>query len=311
MKLLSKTITSASLKKRLIGLQFKDGLLFKVIIYALLIGIGFVYVYPLLYMVSISLQDLADLLSPSVLYIPSKLYLDNIITSFEVLKYLETLLSSLTVTLFPAILQTFVASLIGYGFAKFEFPLKRIIFAIVILTYIIPPQLIMIPRFVLFNDLNLVGTIWSILLPASLGQGLYSAVFILIFYQFYKMIPKALEEAAQIDGASPFYVYIKIAVPLSVPSFITSFLFSFVWYWNETYTSSLMLNNLVETLQLRLLTFVSSYQDLFPGEAALINEGIRMSATLLIILPMLIVYIFIQKLFIQGIDQSGLAGGEQ
>ncbi len=311
MKLLSKTITSASLKKRLIGLQFKDGLLFKVIIYALLIGIGFVYVYPLLYMISISLQDLADLLSPSVLYIPSKLYLDNIITSFEVLKYLETLLSSLTVTLFPAILQTFVASLIGYGFAKFEFPLKRIIFAIVILTYIIPPQLIMIPRFVLFNDLNLVGTIWSILLPASLGQGLYSAVFILIFYQFYKMIPKALEEAAQIDGASPFYVYIKIAVPLSVPSFITSFLFSFVWYWNETYTSSLMLNNLVETLQLRLLTFVSSYQDLFPGEAALINEGIRMSATLLIILPMLIVYIFIQKLFIQGIDQSGLAGGEQ
>ena len=311
MKLLSKTITSTSLKKRLIGLQFKDGLLFKVIIYALLIGIGFVYVYPLLYMISISLQDLADLLSPSVLYIPSKLYLDNIITSFEVLKYLETLLSSLTVTLFPAILQTFVASLIGYGFAKFEFPLKRIIFAIVILTYIIPPQLIMIPRFVLFNDLNLVGTIWSILLPASLGQGLYSAVFILIFYQFYKMIPKALEEAAQIDGASPFYVYIKIAVPLSVPSFITSFLFSFVWYWNETYTSSLMLNNLVETLQLRLLTFVSSYQDLFPGEAALINEGIRMSATLLIILPMLIVYIFIQKLFIQGIDQSGLAGGEQ
>jgi len=311
MKLLSKTITSASLKKRLIGLQFKDGILFKVIIYALLIGIGFVYVYPLLYMISISLQDLADLLSPSVLYIPSKLYLDNIITSFEVLKYLETLLSSLTVTLFPAILQTFVASLIGYGFAKFEFPLKRIIFAIVILTYIVPPQLIMIPRFVLFNDLNLVGTIWSILLPASLGQGLYSAVFILIFYQFYKMIPKALEEAAQIDGASPFYVYIKIAVPLSVPSFITSFLFSFVWYWNETYTSSLMLNNLVETLQLRLLTFVSSYQDLFPGEAALINEGIRMSATLLIILPMLIVYIFIQKLFIQGIDQSGLAGGEQ
>jgi len=311
MKLLSKTITSASLKKRLIGLQFKDGILFKVIIYALLIGIGFVYVYPLLYMISISLQDLADLLSPSVLYIPSKLYLDNIITSFEVLKYLETLLSSLTVTLFPAILQTFVASLIGYGFAKFEFPLKRIIFAIVILTYIVPPQLIMIPRFVLFNDLNLVGTIWSILLPASLGQGLYSAVFILIFYQFYKMIPKALEEAAQIDGASPFYVYIKIAVPLSVPSFITSFLFSFVWYWNETYTSSLMLNNLVETLQLRLLSFVSSYQDLFPGEAALINEGIRMSATLLIILPMLIVYIFIQKLFIQGIDQSGLAGGEQ
>jgi len=303
--------TKNSFKKKLLGLQLKDGLLFKTLIYALLIGIGFVYVYPILYMVSISLQDLSDLLSPSVLYIPSKLYLENIWTSFQVLKYLETLFSSLTVTLIPALLQTMVASLIGYGFAKFEFPLKRVIFGIVILTYIIPPQLIMIPRFVLFNDLNLIGSIWAIILPASLGQGLYSAVFILIFYQFYKMIPKALEEAAQIDGASPLYIYFKIAIPLSIPSFITSFLFSFVWYWNETYTSSLMLNNVVETLQLRLLTFVSSYQDLFPGDAALINEGVRMAATLLIILPMLIVYLFIQKLFIQGIDQSGLAGGEQ
>lgn len=303
--------TKNSFKKKLLGLQLKDGLLFKTLIYALLIGIGFVYVYPILYMVSISLQDLSDLLSPSVLYIPSKLYLENIWTSFQVLKYLETLLSSLSVTLIPALLQTMVASLIGYGFAKFEFPLKRVIFGIVILTYIIPPQLIMIPRFVLFNDLNLIGSIWAIILPASLGQGLYSAVFILIFYQFYKMIPKALEEAAQIDGASPLYIYFKIAIPLSIPSFITSFLFSFVWYWNETYTSSLMLNNVVETLQLRLLTFVSSYQDLFPGDAALINEGVRMAATLLIILPMLIVYLFIQKLFIQGIDQSGLAGGEQ
>ena len=303
--------TKNSFKKKLLGLQLKDGLLFKTLIYALLIGIGFVYVYPILYMVSISLQDLSDLLSPSVLYIPSKLYLENIWTSFQVLKYLETLFSSLTVTLIPALLQTMVASLIGYGFAKFEFPLKRVIFGIVILTYIIPPQLIMIPRFVLFNDLNLIGSIWAIILPASLGQGLYSAVFILIFYQFYKMIPKALEEAAQIDGASPLYIYFKIAIPLSIPSFITSFLFSFVWYWNETYTSSLMLNNVVETLQLRLLAFVSSYQDLFPGDAALINEGVRMAATLLIILPMLIVYLFIQKLFIQGIDQSGLAGGEQ
>lgn len=303
--------TKNAFKKKLLGLQLKDGLLFKTLIYALLIGIGFVYVYPLLYMVSISLQDLQDLLSPSVLYIPSKLYLDNIWTSFQVLKYLETLFSSLSVTLLPALLQTMVASLIGYGFAKFEFPLKRVIFGIVILTYIIPPQLIMIPRFVLFNDLNLIGSVWAIILPASLGQGLYSAVFILIFYQFYKMIPKALEEAAQIDGASPLYIYFKIAIPLSIPSFITSFLFSFVWYWNETYTSSLMLNNVVETLQLRLLTFVSSYQDLFPGDAALINEGVRMAATLLIILPMLIVYLFIQKLFIQGIDQSGLAGGEQ
>jgi multiple sugar transport system permease protein len=261
-------------------------------------------------MLSIALQDLEDLLSPSVFYIPSKLYLDNITTSFEVLKFGQTLLSSLSVTLLPALMQTIVASIIGYGFARFEFPLKKTIFAIVILTYMMPPQLIMIPRFVLFFDLGLLESVFAILLPASLGQGLYSAVFILIFYQFYKLIPKAYDEAAQLDGANPFYIYFHIAIPLSIPSFVTSFLFSFVWYYNETYTASLFLGNAIPTLQLKLFSFVSSYQDLFPGGASLINEGIRMAATLLIILPMIVVYIIMQKLFIQGIDQSGLTGGE-
>jgi multiple sugar transport system permease protein len=303
-------LSKQKIKKLVFGMNVKDGLLFKTLLYALLIGIGFVYVYPLLYMLSVAFQSLQDLLSPSVYYVPRSLYWDNIFTSFEVLRYTRTLLSSLTVTLIPAILQTFISSLIGYGFARFEFPLKRTIFAIVILTYIIPPQLVMIPRFVLFNDYGLLESMWSIIVPASLGQGLYSAVFILIFYQFYKMIPKALDEAAQLDGAHPISIYLKIAIPLSLPSFVTSFLFGFVWYWNETYTASLFLGNAVPTLQLRLLSFVSSYQDLFPGQVALINEGIRMSATLLIILPMLIMYLFVQKLFIQGIDQAGLGGGE-
>ena len=298
------------IRKFLFGMHTSDGLVFKVLLYGLLIGIGFVYLYPLLYMLSIALQDLEDLLSPSVFYIPSKLYLDNITTSFEVLRFGQTLLSSLSVTLLPAIMQTIVASIIGYGFARFEFPLKKTIFAIVILTYMMPPQLIMIPRFVLFFDLGLLESVFAILLPASLGQVLYSSVFILIFYQFYKLIPKAYDEAAQLDGANPFYIYFHIAIPLSIPSFVTSFLFSFVWYYNETYTASLFLGNAIPTLQLKLFSFVSSYQDLFPGGASLINEGIRMAATLLIILPMIVVYIIMQKLFIQGIDQSGLTGGE-
>jgi len=298
------------LKKILLGKYTSDGLLFKIIVYALLVGIGFVYMYPLLYMFSIALQDLEDLLSPSVFYIPTKLYVDNITTSFEVLQYFKTLASSLTVTLIPAIIQTLIASIIGYGFARFEFPLKKTIFAIVILTYIMPPQLTMIPRFVLFFDLGLLESVWAIIVPETLGQGLYSAVFILIFYQFYKLIPKAYDEAAQLDGANPFYIYVKIAIPLSIPSFVSSFLFSFVWYYNETYTSSLFLGNAVQTLQLKLFSFVSSYQDVFPGQAGLIHEGVRMAATLLIIMPMLVVYLLMQRLFIQGVDQSGLTGGE-
>ncbi|TVP85663.1 MAG: carbohydrate ABC transporter permease [Acholeplasmataceae bacterium] len=290
------------------GLRFNDGLIFKTLIYTLLIGIGFVYVYPLLHMLTVSFKDLGDLLSPTVFYLPTKFYTENFRQSFLVLRYFPTLMTSLSVTLLPAVMQTIVASFIGYGFARFRFPLKKTLFAIVLITYIIPPQIVMIPRFVLFNNLGLLNSIWAIIIPASFGQGLNSAIFILIFYQFYKMIPKSLDEAAQMDGANHLYIYFKIAIPLSIPSFVTSFLFSFVWYWNETYLSSLFLGTSVQTLQLRLLIFVSAYQDLFPGQAAMINEGIRMAATLLIILPMLIMYFILQRLFIEGIDRAGITG---
>jgi multiple sugar transport system permease protein len=295
-------------RKVLFGLRFNDGLIFKTTVYLLLIGIGFVYLYPLLHMLTMSFKDLGDLLSPTVFYLPTKFYTENFSMSYEVLNYFPILLSSLSVTLIPAVLQTMVASLIGYGFARFRFPFKKTLFVIVLATYIIPPQITMIPRFVLFNNLGFLETVWAILVPALLGQGLNSAIFILIFYQFYKMIPKSLDEAAQMDGANHLYIYFKIAIPLSIPSFVTSFLFSFVWYWNETYLSSLFLGSSVQTLQLRLLTFVSAYQDLFPGQANMINEGIRMAATLLIILPMLIVYFILQRLFIEGIDKAGITG---
>ncbi|MCF7932723.1 MAG: carbohydrate ABC transporter permease [Acholeplasmataceae bacterium] len=296
------------IRRMIFGFRFTDGILFKTVIYALLIGIGFIYVYPLLHMLTVSLKDLQDLLSPTVYYLPTKIYLENFRQSYQVLRYFDTLGTSLLVTLVPAVMQTFVASLIGYGFARFRFPLKKTLFALVLATYIIPPQITMIPRFVLFNDMGLLSSIWAIIVPASVGQGLNAAIFILIFYQFYKMIPKSLDEAAQIDGANHLYIYMKIAVPLSIPSFVTSFLFSFVWYWNETYISSLFLGSSIQTLQLRLLAFVSSYQDLFPGQANMINEGIRMAATLLIILPMLIVYFILQRLFIEGIDKAGITG---
>jgi len=166
----------------------------------------------------------------------------------------------------------------------------------------------MIPRYVLFFELDILNSIYAIIVPASLGQGLYSAIFILIFYQFYLMVPKALDEAAQIDGASRLGIYFKIAIPLSLPSFLTSFLFSFVWYWNETYIARLFLGQGGETLLLRLLNFVSAYNAILGGGSNVANEAIRMAATLLIVLPLILAYFILQRLFIEGIDRSGLTG---
>jgi multiple sugar transport system permease protein len=308
MKMRSPKLDTSLIKRKIFGLKFSDGLLFKLVLYTLLIVIGFVYVYPLLHMLSYSFKSLQDLLDPTINYIPSSWYTQNFIDAWVVLEYVPLFFESLLVTLIPAIVQTFIASLIGYGFARFQFPFKRILLFLVIATYVVPPQVMMIPRYVLFFELDILNSIYAIIVPASLGQGLYSAIFILIFYQFYLMVPKALDEAAQIDGASRLGIYFKIAIPLSLPSFLTSFLFSFVWYWNETYIARLFLGNGGETLLLRLLNFVSAYNAILGGGSNVANEAIRMAATLLIILPLILAYFILQRLFIEGIDRSGLTG---
>lgn len=301
----------SKLKRKLLGFKFTDGILFKSVIYFLLTIIGFVYLYPLLHMFSYSFQSLPDLLNPMVDKIPTTLYLKNYRDAFVTLKYVDTFFKSLVVTLLPALVQTLIASLVGYGFAKFNFPFKKILMGLLIATYIIPPQVTMIPKYVSFNNMKILETAWSIILPATFGQGLNSAIFILIFYQFYKMLPKVLDEAALIDGASRFDVYLKIAIPLSIPSFITTFLFSFVWYWNETYISTLFLGSNFKTLQMRLANFVSEYSSSIGGGTGdYLNEAIKMAATMLIILPMIIVYFVLQRWFIEGIDKAGIAGGE-
>lgn len=296
-------------KRFLFGMNFMDGFVFKFIIYFLLVIIGFVFVYPLLVMLSFSLMSLEDLINPMVSQIPTTLYFNNYVDAFIALDYVKVFFQSLVVTLIPAIIQTFIASLVGYGFARFEFPLKKFWMVLVVVIYMIPPQVYLIPRFVLFHNMGLLNNIGSVLVPTTFGQGLNSSIFILIFYQFYKMIPKALDEAAQIDGASRLYIYFKIAIPLSIPSFITSFLFSFVWQWNETYQTFMFLGDGWQTLQTRLAIFVSAAQgnQVTLVEAAQ-NEAQAMAGNILIMIPMLIVYLILQKQFIEGIDKSGITG---
>jgi multiple sugar transport system permease protein len=125
------------------------------------------------------------------------------------------------------------------------------------------------------------------------------------------MIPNALEEAAQLDGAGYVRVFTTIAIPMAVPAIIISFLFSFVWYWNETYLASLYFGNELTTLPLQLKKFVATYQQLYANEETTgqsINEAINMAGTVLTILPLLVVYFLTQKWFVEGIDRSGITG---
>ena len=300
-------LSKNKIKKLLLGYNLTDGLLFKIAIYVLLISIGFIYIYPMLYMLSISMQSYTDIINPSISWIPSGWYPDNFLQAFKVLKYWETLGTSLLVTLLPAVIQTAVTAVIGYGLAKFEFPGKNFIFVLILLTFVIPQQVYTIPKYVIFNDMGLLGSPLSIILPALFGQGVNSAIFVLIYRQFFSMAPKAFDEAAEIDGAGELKIFFNINIPLAAGAILTTFLFSFVWYWNETYISGLFLEGEFKSLQIRLLNFTSEFSSL-EGSAAEINEGIRLAATLLIILPMLIVYLCLQRYCIAGVERSGIAG---
>lgn len=298
----------------LFGFNDRKGFILKFAIYALLLAIGFVYVYPLLHMFITSMQSLTDLLDQSINWIPSSLYIDNYLQAYSVLNIRDALTGSLTIALFPTILQVAVCSLVGYGFARFEFPLKKLWFVLMIFSFIIPPQILMMPTYRLFSDLGLTGSVNAFTIPALLGQGLNSTIFILIFYQFFRATPKSLYEAAEVDGANQLVSFFKIAIPMAVPAFIVSFLFSFVWYWNETYLTTLYLtssSNDLTTVLIQLQQFEMNYEAMYPTTEASpnrINEGIKMAGTVISILPLLIVYFFLQRYFVESVDSTGITG---
>ena len=304
-------------KKVLKGSREKDGLIKQIIVYALLICIGFVYLYPILYMISNSLMNLEDLLDTSINWIPSKLYLDNYKKAALNMNYIGTFFQSIVVAGVPTILNVVVCSFVGYGFARFEFRGKKILMALLIFSYIIPPQITMMPTYVLYADLKLIGTLWSFVLPALFGQGLNAPIFILIFYQFFKQVPKVLIEAAQIDGAGFFRSFFRISIPSAVPAIITVFLFSLVWYWNESYLTQLYVNGVFSngnwtTLIVELKKFDMTYNPqmamVVDGASSNNNESIRMAATMLSILPVLAMYFVLQRYFVESIDRTGITG---
>lgn len=296
----------------LLGTRARYGLLFSILVYVLLTAIGFVYLFPLLFMLVTSLKSPADLLNPMVQWVPNELYLGNYIKAFRVLNYPSTLLSSILVSVVPSIIQTIVCSFVGYGLARYRFPGKHLLFVLILAAFIIPPQNTIIPQMLTYRRLGLLGTIWALILPALGGQGFRSAVFILIFYQAFLSLPKVLEEAARLDGASELQIFTRIAVPAAIPAYIVSVIFSTVWYWNETYMTVIFLEGGIQTLPMQLSKFVQAYENLYPPGTVNIfdrlNEAVKLSGTFLNIVPLLLIYFVLQRWFVESVERTGIAG---
>ena len=285
-------------------------------VYALLICIGFIYLYPILYMISTSLMNREDLLDTSIKWIPSTLFLNNYIDAAKSMDFWASLGKGILIAGLPTLCNVAVCMVVGYGFASFNFKGKNILMGLLIFSYILPSQVTMIPTYVLYNNVKILGTIWAFVLPALFGNGLNSPIFILIFYQFFKQVPRVLIEAAKIDGAGYFKSFVRIAVPSAAPAILTVFLFSFVWYWNESYLTELYVRGLTThsnwtNLVVQLKNFTTNYNDTraATGDMATdLNETVRLAATMLSVLPLMIMYFFLQKHFVESIDRTGITG---
>ena len=312
---MERQVKRKSLKKFLLGHRGESGFVGKFFMYLLLIGISFIFLYPILKMLAISFMGLEDLMDPSVIWIPTKFVGSNYAKASEVLNFWKSLGDSLKVGIWPTLCAVISSSLIGYGFAHFDFPLKKMWMGILISVFLLPTMLMSIPTYVIFSKLNMLGSLKSYIYPALTGFGLRQSVFILIFYQFFKVIPKELSESAEMDGASELGIFVRIAVPMSVPAFIICMLYSFVWYWNETVLATTYFKGSLTTLQMALSNFEYTYRQTYGGgsigigaAAESFNQGVLFAGTILTILPLLLLYAFTQKWFVESADRSGIAG---
>jgi multiple sugar transport system permease protein len=283
----------------------------------LIIGISYIILFPILMKISSSFMGRRDLVDQTVKWIPKHLTLDNYRLAISTLKFGTVFKNSLQLSVVVSILQLCSSMLVGYGLARFEFRGKSLIFAAAIFTLVVPPQMMMVPLYLnwrFFNlfgiipgkGFNLLGSYWPFMLTSITGTGLRNGLFILVMRQFFRGMPKNLEEAAYVDGASPLMAFFRVMLPNATPAAVVVFLFAFVWQWNDSFLTTLYLNsdylpvalgNLTRTLARQLEMNHPQYFSLVT------NAG-----SMLMILPVLVLYAFLQRYFVESIERTGLVG---
>lgn len=277
--------------------------------YALLLGLSFIILYPLLYMLTMAFRPAEQIYDASVIWVPKSLTMENIKTAWELMEYEKTLITTLCVNIVSSLLQVISCAVAGYGFARFQFKGKNICFMLVVMMVLVPSQITAMPMFLTFKTLGMLNSYLTFYIPAILGAGIKSGLFIFIFRQFFRGLPKELEDAAAIDGCGFVGCFLRIVVPNAVTVFIMACLLSVMWYWNDTFTSSMFLTNMkTVTIALSGLS----------GQATLITGGatadpfkiitMMQAGSLLCILPLLLLYLLLQRYFVQGVERSGIVG---
>ena len=269
-----------------------------VLAYRVLTAGAALFCIPLLWCVSAAFKDMQSVFRIPVEWIPKEWHPENFQSAWTVLPFPIFVVNTLIVTCFAVVGQVLSASLVAYGFARFSFPGKRVLFIMVLSTMLLPAQVTMIPVFIIWQKLGLVDTFAPLTIPAYLGGGAFT---IFLLRQFYLTIPRELDEAAMIDGCSYFGIWRHIILPLSRPALITVLLFAFMANWDDFMSPLIYLHSqekLTVSIGLRL------FQDQY-GQT---NLPLLMAASLLHITPVVIIFLIGQRYFIKGIVMTGLKG---
>jgi len=278
----------------------------RILLLVLLVDVSFIFLLPLLRLLSTSLMDIMDLYDPTVVWLPrtgsGRFNYEN---AFQALVYGSSFVRTLGVAGSAAILQTLSCAIVGYGFARFKFPGRDKIFMLVLFAMIVPPHALIIQLFIQYANFHWLETYYPFIVPSAFGMGLRGALFVFIYRQFFKGLPWELEDSAMIDGAGPLRIFFNIMLPLAQPVILVVFLFSLVWHWNDSLEPSIYLSKPVNFfLPQRLSIVETGLQNI--QLAGMWGTGTIMAAAFLVILPLLILYIFTQRFFITSIERTGL-----
>lgn len=297
--------------------RIKNGI-FKLFVYLLLINLAFVFLYPFMYMIVTAFKSNVDLNDITVNWIPKTIKFENFILAKELIKYNVYVWNSLFITAFATLGHILACSFIGYGFARYNFPFKNILFFLVIISFIVPVQTIIVPLYMSYKNFGWLDTYLPLIVPTFFGFGLKGALFIFIFRQFYLGLPKDLENAAKIDGCGFLRTYWRIVLPIAKASLLVTLVLSVVWHWNDFYEPAIYIaKSTMAVLPSRIDSIVAIVNappeqlfellNLVEGEDT-INNAVVMAGTFLVILPVLAGFALVQRKFMQGIERTGITG---
>lgn len=301
--------------------NFKKCLLF-IFRTVLIVGVCYVILGPVIGIVSSSFFSDADNYNPMVYLIPQEPTLGRYTMAAQYLNYGKTVVASLLYSLSLMLIQVFICSMVGYGFARYNFPLKNVLFACVVVMIVIPTNTIMLPLYTTFakfdifgiikavrgDAVNLLSTPVPMYIMTLFGCGLRSGLYIYIFNQFFRGLPKEIEEAAFVDGAGTLYTYFRIMLVNALPSVVTVAIFAMVWQYNDTFYANLFLISNDIVISKRIATIEASISTVEKIQDPNILELFVDAGIVLIMLPIVAIYVALQKQFIEGVERSGIVG---